>query len=71
MKAGEKIDCQRADEMLVDFLYGELTPVLRAAFEEHLAVCAAHAEEVGKLTSLLDVVRTDRIEQVPRKVVIV
>ncbi len=68
MKAEEKMSCQRADELLVDFLYGELTPVLRAAFEEHLAGCATHAEEVSKLRAVLDIVRGEKVEEVSERV---
>jgi TolA-binding protein len=68
MKAEEKMDCQRADELLVDFLYGELTPVLHAAFEEHLEGCPTHAEEIGKLRAVLDIVRGEKVEEVPEQV---
>ena len=37
------MDCKRTDELLVDFLYGELDQGGRAGFERHLAGCPACA----------------------------
>ena len=36
-----EVDCQRCDEGLIEFLYGELDETAIAAFERHLDGCAS------------------------------
>ena len=39
----------RRDEMLIGYLYEDIDPVERAAFDRHLAVCAECRHELGQL----------------------
>jgi hypothetical protein len=48
------MDCNGVKEHLVDFLYEELPPDLRAAFTEHLRGCAACKAEVAGFGHTLD-----------------
>jgi len=41
------LGCSEMDELLVDYLYDELDPARRPAFEEHLATCARCTAEVA------------------------
>ncbi len=59
------MDCKQADNLLIDFLYGELSPDDRAAFERHLQSCPEHAREVEKLRGVLKLVRAQEPEEVP------
>lgn len=59
------MNCKQADNLLIDFLYGELSPQDRAAFELHLQGCPEHAREVEKLRGLLHLVRAQEPEEVP------
>jgi len=56
---GKKNGCRQADEMLVDYLYGELDQDGRQAFEQHLAGCPEHREQVRQLQAVLEMVRAD------------
>lgn len=56
---GENNGCRQADERLVDYLYDELEPAERQAFERHLDVCPEHRQQVLKLQAVLEMVRAD------------
>jgi TolA-binding protein len=62
------MDCKQADNLLIDFLYGELLPNDRAAFERHLRGCPEHTREVEKLRAVLNLVRAQEPEEVPAAV---
>jgi TolA-binding protein len=62
------MDCKQADNLLIDFLYGELLPDDRAAFERHLQGCPEHTREVEKLRAVLNLVRAQEPEEVPAAV---
>jgi hypothetical protein len=62
------MDCKQADNLMIDFLYGELSPGDRAAFESHLKSCPEHAREVEKLRGVLNLVRAQEPEEVPEAV---
>lgn len=57
------MDCSEIDNLLVDYLYGELPDTERAAFEQHLQSCSAHAEEVERLRAMLTLMRNDPREE--------
>jgi anti-sigma factor RsiW len=42
------VNCNQVDNLIVDYLYGELDPDGTREFEAHLDVCAACAERVGE-----------------------
>jgi len=62
------MDCKQADNLMIDFLYGELSPGDRAEFENHLKSCPEHAREVEKLRGVLNLVRSQEPEEVPEEV---
>jgi TolA-binding protein len=62
------MDCKQADNLMIDFLYGELEPGDRAAFEKHLQDCPEHAREVDKLRGVLNLVRAQEPEEVPEAI---
>ena len=62
------MDCKQANNLMIDFLYGELSPGDRAAFENHLQNCPEHAREVEKLRGVLNLVRAQEPEEVPEGV---
>jgi len=62
------MDCKQADNLMIDFLYGELSPGDRAEFENHLKSCPEHAREVEKLRGVLNLVRAQEPEEVPEAV---
>ena len=62
------MDCKQADNLMIDFLYGELSPGDHAAFEKHLQGCPEHAREVEKLRGVLNLVRAQEPEEVPEAV---
>jgi tol-pal system protein YbgF len=62
------MDCKQADNLMIDFLYGELSPGDQAAFEKHLQGCPEHAREVEKLRGVLNLVRAQEPEEVPEAV---
>jgi tol-pal system protein YbgF len=62
------MDCKQADNLMIDFLYGELSPGDRAAFESHLKSCPEHTREVEKLRGVLNLVRAQEPEEVPEAV---
>ena len=62
------MDCKKADNLMIDFLYGELAPGDQAAFEKHLQGCPEHAREVEKLRGVLNLVRAQEPEEVPEAV---
>jgi TolA-binding protein len=62
------MDCKQADNLLIDFLYGELSPGDRAAFQNHLQSCPEHAREVEKLRNVLNLVRAQEPEEVPEAI---
>ncbi len=57
------MDCKRTDELLVDFLYGELDQGGRAGFERHLAGCPACAREIEQLQGVLALVRAQPADE--------
>jgi TolA-binding protein len=62
------MDCKQADNLMIDFLYGELSTGDRAAFEKHLQGCPEHAREIEKLRGVLNLVRAQEPEEVPEAV---
>lgn len=48
------MDCKRVDEMLADYLGGELPAADRTAVDEHLGDCTRCAEEVRSLESTVN-----------------
>jgi len=62
------MDCKKADNLLIDFLYGELPPNDQTAFERHLQGCPEHTREVEKLRGVLNLVRAQEPEEVPEAV---
>jgi TolA-binding protein len=61
-----KLDCEKAEELLVDYIYQELPQSTRTAFERHLSECPTHASEVEQLQGVLQLVRQQQPEKVPQ-----
>jgi TolA-binding protein len=61
----DKMDCARAETLLVDYIYSELSEKDRAAFEQHLKSCSQHAKEVSQLEATLSLVRANPKEALP------
>ncbi|RME23634.1 MAG: hypothetical protein D6806_10955 [Deltaproteobacteria bacterium] len=53
----EDTECRRADELLVDYLYGELPEPQKSWFDEHLQNCAVHAEAAAAYGKVLEALR--------------
>ena len=62
------MDCKRKDELLVDFLYGELDEGRRADFERHLAQCPGCTHEIEQMQEVLRVVRVQPREEPSERV---
>jgi TolA-binding protein len=58
-----EVDCQRCDEGLIEFLYGELDETAIAAFERHLDGCASCAAVAARLRQTREVL--SRLEPAP------
>ncbi|MBW1870847.1 MAG: tetratricopeptide repeat protein [Deltaproteobacteria bacterium] len=61
----DKMDCARAETLLVDYIYSELSETDRTAFEQHLESCSQHAKEVTQLKATLKLVRANPQEALP------
>lgn len=57
------MDCRRADELLIDFLYQALDERTREEFQRHLEECPAHRREVEQHGRLLRALRAEPREE--------
>lgn len=57
------MDCKGIQDQLVDFLYGELDPPARQAFERHLLDCPDCAEQIAGYRDMLTLVRAQPREE--------
>lgn len=55
------MDCEKADSLLLDELYGELDEVTSAAFKKHLAGCATCSAAFEKLSATRKLVAHDMV----------
>ena len=51
------MNCEQIHERTIDFIYGDMNPEDRAAFDLHLAGCPACVSDVGSLSRTRDVAR--------------
>lgn len=57
------MDCRTAQEMLVDLLYGELSPAASEQLQAHLAGCSDCSAEYEQMSKLLELVRANPVQQ--------
>ena len=59
------LSCSEMDDLLLDYLYDELDPARRSAFEEHLATCARCTAEVAAFRRVRQAARALPSEEPP------
>ena len=62
------MDCKQAEQLIVDYVYGELKAPQRDQFETHLHTCSACSQEVSDLQGVLHLVRKHQAEAPPESV---